>query len=109
MSFALDLPAAGFLTVRVFDARGRLMRRLAQGEAAGGSLILTWDGTDAAGRPTASGVYVANPGYLLSRAAIPRGAVITEFDSTTVVLPGYVAEIDRFHNILINPDGSGKE
>ena len=26
------------------------------------------------------GIYVANPGYLLSRAAIPRGAVITEFD-----------------------------
>lgn len=36
-------------------------------------------------------------------------AIITEFDSTTVVLPGYTAEIDRFHNILINPDGSGKE
>ncbi|MEJ2127689.1 MAG: trypsin-like peptidase domain-containing protein [Woeseiaceae bacterium] len=29
-------------------------------------------------RPS-SGVYVANPGYLLSKAAIPRGAVITEF------------------------------
>lgn len=26
-----------------------------------------------------SGVYVANPGYLLSKSAIPRGAVITEF------------------------------
>ena len=26
-----------------------------------------------------TGVYVANPGYLLSKAAIPRGAVITEF------------------------------
>jgi len=28
---------------------------------------------------SATGVYVANPGYLLSKAAIPRGAVITEF------------------------------
>jgi len=27
----------------------------------------------------AGGVYVANPGYLLSKSAIPRGAVITEF------------------------------
>ena len=27
----------------------------------------------------AAGVYVANPGYLLSKSAIPRGAVITEF------------------------------
>jgi len=32
----------------------------------------------------ASGVYVANPGYLLSKSAIPRGAVITEVDSTPV-------------------------
>ena len=28
---------------------------------------------------SATGAYVANPGYLLSKAAIPRGAVITEF------------------------------
>ncbi len=33
-------------------------------------------------------------------------AVITEFDSTTVVLAGYTAEVDRFSNILINPSGS---
>ena len=31
-------------------------------------------------------------------------AVITEFDSTTVVLAGYTAEVDRFSNILINPN-----
>jgi S1-C subfamily serine protease len=31
-----------------------------------------------------SGVYVANPGYLLSKAAIPRGAVITEFGGEPV-------------------------
>ena len=30
------------------------------------------------------GVYVANPGYLLSRAAIPRGAVIIEMDGETI-------------------------
>jgi S1-C subfamily serine protease len=31
-----------------------------------------------------SGVYVANPGYVLGSAAIPRGAVITEIDSQPV-------------------------
>ncbi len=32
----------------------------------------------------AEGVYVANPGYLLSKAAIPRSAVITEVDGNDV-------------------------
>ena len=31
-------------------------------------------------------------------------AVVTEFDSTTVVLAGYTAEVDPFYNILINPE-----
>ncbi len=31
-----------------------------------------------------SGVYVANPGYLLSKAAIPRGAVIVEMDGEPI-------------------------
>ena len=30
-------------------------------------------------------------------------AIVTEFDSTTVVLSGYAAEIDRYLNLLINP------
>jgi N-methylhydantoinase A len=30
-------------------------------------------------------------------------AVITEFDSTTVVLAGYAAEVDRYLNLIINP------
>ncbi|MDH3552583.1 MAG: hypothetical protein OER22_08215, partial [Gammaproteobacteria bacterium] len=33
---------------------------------------------------SATGVYVANPGYLLSKSAIPRGAVITEFGSKPI-------------------------
>ncbi len=35
---------------------------------------------------------------------VPGPAIITEFDSTTVVLDGFTAEIDRFANILINPN-----
>jgi N-methylhydantoinase A len=36
-------------------------------------------------------------------------AIVTEFDSTTVVLPGYDAEVDVNFNILINPtDGKGR-
>ena len=31
-------------------------------------------------------------------------AIVTEFDSTTVVLPGYAAEVDVNLNILINPN-----
>lgn len=30
-------------------------------------------------------------------------AIISEMDSTTVVLPGYVASIDVVGNLLINP------
>ena len=30
-------------------------------------------------------------------------AIVTEFDSTTVVLPGYTAQVDVNYNILINP------
>jgi len=41
-----------------------------------------------------SGVYVANPGYLLSKSAIPRGAVITEFGGKPI------ENIDDFANAL---------
>jgi S1-C subfamily serine protease len=40
------------------------------------------------------GVYVANPGYLMSKAAIPRGAVITEFGGEPI------ANIDDFQAVL---------
>jgi N-methylhydantoinase A len=34
-------------------------------------------------------------------------AIVTEFDSTTVVLPGYTAEVDVNFNILMNPKAEG--
>lgn len=58
VSFALDLPADGTLSMRVYDARGHLVRRLGEGEVPGGSRTLTWDGTDAAGRRAPAGTYL---------------------------------------------------
>ena len=34
---------------------------------------------------------------------LPGPAIVTEMDSTTVVLPDYAAEVDRYANILIRP------
>jgi len=42
----------------------------------------------------ASGIYVANPGYLFSKAAIPRGAVIIEMDGEPV------SDLDDFEAAL---------
>ena len=36
-------------------------------------------------------------------AEIAGPAIVTEFDSTTVVLPAYEAKVDTNYNILINP------
>ena len=64
---------------------------------------------DAAHTMLADGERVSAPIY--DRGALAPGhrftgpAVVTEFDSTTVVLPGYVAEVDEYFNILINPEG----
>ena len=40
-----------------------------------------------------------NPG-----ARIAGPAIVTEFDSTTVVLHGYTAEVDLYFNLLISPE-----
>ena len=43
-----------------------------------------------------NGVYVANPGYLLSKSAIPRGAVITEFGGKPILgIDDLEAELDN--------------
>jgi N-methylhydantoinase A len=47
----------------------------------------------------APGVYARTGLHPGSRIEGP--SIITEFDSTTVVLDGYVAEVDRYFNILI--------
>jgi len=52
------LPDAGPVTLRVYDASGRLVRTLARDEVfAAGYHAVTWDGRDAAGHPASSGLY----------------------------------------------------
>ena len=40
---------------------------------------------------------------LRPRDRVEGPAIVTEFDSTTVVLSGYAAEVDRYLNLIINP------
>jgi Zn-dependent metalloprotease len=51
------LPAAGPVTVDLFDAGGRIVRTLAKGPRSAGVQELVWDGRDDAGHAVPSGVY----------------------------------------------------
>jgi glucose/arabinose dehydrogenase len=53
-----DLTAAGQVRVDVLDVSGRLVRNLVEGALSAGRHTAVWDGTDAWGRPVASGVYL---------------------------------------------------
>ena len=39
---------------------------------------------------------------------VPGPVIVSEMDSTTVVLPGFFAEVDSVGNLLINPVKRGK-
>lgn len=56
----LDLPHDATVCLAVFDARGRQVRLLVDGDVlAAGAHDLRWDGRDGAGRPLAAGTYLA--------------------------------------------------
>jgi len=52
-----SLETAGPARLRVYDARGRVVKVLADGPRSSGEHAIIWDGTDAYGKPVASGVY----------------------------------------------------
>ena len=62
--FTVAMPAKGDVDVRVYDARGSLVRGLAHGAREAGFHPITWNGMDDHGRTVASGVY-----YVRMRAA----------------------------------------
>ena len=54
----LSLPRAADVSVKIYNARGMLVRDLFDGSVASGERVLAWDGRDAGGRQVASGVYL---------------------------------------------------
>ena len=51
--------AAGHVTLRILDLRGRVVATLVDGDRPSGEHAVTWDGLDATGGRAASGTYVA--------------------------------------------------
>src|SRR4051794_9592449 len=54
--------------------------------------------------PSEYGPGTYDRGELRPGARIQGPSIVTEFDSTTVILDGYAAEVDRFFNLLIRKD-----
>lgn len=52
-----QIPAAGTVTVQVFDVQGQVVRTLASGHHEAGIHQVHWDGRDQSGTPVASGLY----------------------------------------------------
>jgi hypothetical protein len=63
-----QLAQAGLVRLTIYSVLGQRMRVLVQGPQQAGFHQVSWDGTDAAGREVAAGVYVY-------RLAGPRGAL----------------------------------
>jgi hypothetical protein len=64
--FEFALPQSGEASLEVYDAAGRLVRRLVQGSLPEGKHSTAWDGLDLTGRPAPAGVYLvrlAQPGF----------------------------------------------
>ena len=57
VTVALDLPRATHGAIAIYDAAGRLVRRLSEGALPAGRREIRWDGRDGSGTDLAAGVY----------------------------------------------------
>ena len=67
------LPTAGNVSLRVYDATGRTVRKLASGHQKAGSYSVTWDSKDNRGRQVPRGVYfyrLETPGFRSVKKAV---------------------------------------
>lgn len=58
-SMDIKLPRSEQIALDIYNIKGQKVKSLYSGIAAKGLSTLTWDGTDAGGKPLASGIYVA--------------------------------------------------
>jgi flagellar hook assembly protein FlgD len=56
-SITFDLPDAGRMTLRIYDANGHLVRTLVDGMLEANTHSVVWEGHDDYGRELSSGVY----------------------------------------------------
>lgn len=59
VTISYTLPRTSPISLKVYDAGGRLIKTLASGDAAAGEHSIKWDGTDDRGRMLSSGAYFA--------------------------------------------------
>jgi hypothetical protein len=65
-----DVPRTSTVRLRIYDARGQLVRTLVNGTLTAGQRSAIWDGCDDGGRPVTSGVYlyvVESPDFRAAR------------------------------------------
>jgi len=78
--YRLPFPT-GFLSIDVFDIKGRKIKRLADYQAVGQNGHLIWDGRDGNGRISRMGIYV-----ILVRVFEPNADIFQEFKKTVVLV-----------------------
>ena len=73
---AYALAAPGEVRLTCFDARGRAVRRLVAGPQAAGEHVVTWSGTDDAGRRLAAGTYLLRLAWRGDAGSVERTAKV---------------------------------
>lgn len=73
--FSLSLPQDDFVRVEAFDVGGRVIRTLARGTYAGGTVDLVWNLRDEAGRPVRPGTYLIR-GQIGSNVFLRRVSIV---------------------------------
>lgn len=69
-----SLPQRQYARLSVYDATGRFVRELVNGEKDGGFTYVTWDGLDESGTPVASGVFYSR--LEVGGTSLSRGMVL---------------------------------